>query len=190
MSIGRELTERGYTLMEIVVAAVPLALIGLSLFSAFSFTVAFSRRGEGNVEAVREARMALHYLAQELREAGATPGAIVVWSREEGDSVDGVGFLTARVDGPGRPFVTDPYGTPRWQQAVYYVHDRARGELRRITDESTTLTVPASRARGRVEARQVRRLRVERQGNLVRIIVTVGRTSGEAVLDMAVRPRN
>lgn len=78
----RRPTEQGYTLMEVVVASVPLALIALLLFAVFGFTVAFSRRVEVKVEAVQQARMALHFIAQELREASAAPGAIVIWSTE------------------------------------------------------------------------------------------------------------
>lgn len=146
----RRPTEQGYTLMEVVVASVPLALIALLLFAVFGFTVAFSRRVEVKVEAVQQARMALHFIAQELREASAAPGAIVIWSTEEGAAQDGIGFLTARVDGPGRPFVTEPTGTPRWQHAVYYLRDHARGELRRLTAEPTTLAPPPSWEEGRL----------------------------------------
>ncbi len=70
----RHRPEHGYTLIELAVAAVPLALIALSLFAAFAFTVAFARRGEQQVEAVQQARFALQFLAGELREASTTPG--------------------------------------------------------------------------------------------------------------------
>ena len=186
----RRPSEQGYTLMELAVASVPLALITLSLFAAFGFTVAFSRRGEAKVDAVQQGRLALHVMANELREASAAPGAIVIWSRDEGAAQDGVGFLTARVDGAGRPFLVDDSGAPRWQQAVYYLHDPARGELRRLTVEPMVLTLPLSWEKARLLARQVRRLRLERRGDLVMITLTVGGRSGEAVLEMAVRPRN
>ncbi len=182
--------ERGYTLMEIVVAAVPLALIALSLFTAFGFTVTFSRRGEAGIEAVQQARLALHLMANELREASAAPGAIVTWSRDEGAIQDGIGFLSARADRPGRPFATEALGTPRWHQAVYYLHDHVRGEIRRLTAEPAALAWPPPWAEGRVVARQVKHLRLERRGDVVTITVTVGKPSGEAVLEMAVRPRN
>ena len=183
-------TEQGYTLMEVAVASVPLALIALSLFAVFSFTVAFSRRSEAKVEAVQQARLALHIMATELREASAAPCAIVIWSRDEGAVQEGVGFLTARIDGPGRLFVIDSTGTPRWQHAAYYLHDHARGELRRLTAEPAALASPPSGAEGRLLARQVRRLHVGRQGDLVTITLTVGRPLGEVVLEMAARPRN
>jgi len=200
MSARRQrLPEQGYTLMELAVAAVPLALIALSIFGAFSFTVAFTRRGEQQVEAMQQARLALQFMAQELREASTFPGAIIIWSRDEGAAQDGLGFLAARVNGPGRPFITDPTGGPRWQQAVYYLHDAARGELRRITRGPSTLASPASwdedsRNEGRVLAKQVTRFRVKRQGDLLTITLTVavnpGNPPAEATLETAVRPRN
>lgn len=191
----RRRSEGGYTLAELAVAAVPLAIIALSLFAAFAFTVAFARRGEQQVEAVQQARLALHVIAQELREASVVPGAIIVWSREDGAAQDGVGFLTARADGPGRPFATDPPGVPRWQQAIHYIHDPARGELRRVTTAPAGLAVPPSGDQGRVLARQVRRFRLTRAGDLVSISLTVaapapGTPSAETVLETAVRPRN
>lgn len=200
----RPLAERGYTLMELVVASMPLALVAFSLFAAFQFTVTFSRRGEAGVEAVQQARQALHVMANELREASAAPGAIVIWSREQGDAFDGLGFLSARVDGPGRAFVTDPHGTPRWHRVVYYVHDHVRGELRRLVAESmalapttlapTSLSLPPSTAgagaAGRTMARQVKRLHPVRHDDLVTITLTVAKPSGEVVLETAVRPRN
>lgn len=183
-------TEQGNTLMEIVAASVPLALIGLLLFSAFGFTVAFSRRGGVQVEAIQQARIALHLLARELHESSAAPDAIIIWSRNAGAARDGVGFLTARVDGPRRSFLTDSAGTPHWQQAVYYLHDGASGELRRFTGEPRAPASPQAWAKGRFLAGRVRRLHVERRNDLVIINLTVGVPLREAVLETAVRPRN
>ncbi|MGQ0549186.1 MAG: PulJ/GspJ family protein [Armatimonadota bacterium] len=186
----RRLTaEDGYTLIEIVVAAVPLTIVALSLFGAFGFTVNFSRRGEAGIEAVQQARAALHFMTTELREANSAPGAIVTWSRQAGADQDGLGFLSARSEGPGRPFDTDPYGTPRWQHAVYYVHDHARGELRRLTGPAMLVSPPTD-VEGRTVARQVKDVRFERRGDIVAITLTVARPSGVATLEMAVRPRN
>ncbi len=193
------LLEHGYTLIELTIAAVPLALIALSLFAAFGFTVAFTRRGEQQVEAVQQARLALQFMAGELREGSTAPGAILVWSDDEGTVRDGLGFLTARVDGPGRPFITHPTGGPHWQQALYYLHDVTRRELRRITRGPSTLASPASWEEdpwsgGRVVATQVTRFRVNRQGDLLTLTVTVvlnpRNPPAETTLETAVRPRN
>ena len=193
------LGERGYTLMEMAIAAVPLAIIALSLFAAFAFTIAFTRRGEQQVEAVQQVRFALQFMIGELREASTAPAAIALWSRDEGAEQDGLGFLIARPEAPGRPFITDPAGVPRWQQAVYYLYDAAQGELRRITREPS---LPASlppgedgpHGDGRVLARHITRFDVRRQGDLLTITLTV-RTSpvnptADVVLTTAVMPRN
>ncbi len=182
--------ERGYTLIEIAVAAVPFAIIALSLLAAFGFTVTFTLRSEAKIDAVRQAGLALQILAQELHEASAAPGAIITWSSDEGAAQNGIGFRAARENGPGGPFVTDPTGVPRWRHTVYYVHDPLREELRRIADESTTLAPPSEGEAGRVVARQVRDFRVSRQDDLVTISLTIGKPSPETVLQMAVRPRN
>ena len=181
--------ERGFTLIEIVVAAVPLTIVALSLFAAFGFTVKFSRRGEAGIEAVQQARAALHFMTVELHEASGARGAILTWSRQEGAEWDGLGFLSARVEGPGRAFDTDAHGTPRWQHAVYYVHDYARGEIRRFAGPAT-LDSPPPAVGGRIVARHVKEARFERRGDLVTITLTVAKPSGVATLEMAVRPRN
>ncbi len=182
--------ERGYTLIEIAVAALPFAIIALSLLAAFGFTVMFTLRSEAKIDAVRQAGLALQILAQELREASVAPGAIITWSSDKGDSQDGIGFLAARENRPGRPFVTDPTGAPRWRHAVYYVHDPLREELRRIEDEPATLAPPSEGEAGRVVARQIRHFRVSRQDDLFTVSLTIGKPSLETVLQMAVRPRN
>lgn len=189
MIARRPTGESGFTLMEIVVASVPLAIVAFSLFAAFGFTVSFSRRGEAGIEAVQEARQALHFMAVEVREASGARGAILTWSRQDGAEQDGLGFLSARLEGPGRPFDTDPHGTPRWQHAVYYVHDHARGELRRLVGPAT-LGSPPLPVEGRTMARQVKEARFERRGDVVTITLAVAKPSGVATLETAVRPRN
>lgn len=175
--------------MEIVVAAVPLTMVAFSLFAAFGFTVNFSRRGEVGIEAVQQARQALHFMTVELREASGERGAILIWSRQNGAEQYGLGFLTARVEGPGRRFDTDAYGTPRWQHAVYYVYDHDRGEIRRVVGPPL-LELPPLPVEGRTMARQVKEARFERRGDVVTITLTVAKPPGIATLEMAVRPRN
>lgn len=175
--------------MEIMVAAVPLAIVALSLFGAFGFTVNFSRRGEVGIEAVQQARQALHFMTVELREASGARGAIQTWSRQEGAEQDGFAFLSARVEGPGRPFETDAHGTPRWQHAVYYVFDHARGELRRFAGPAIPGSPPPA-VPGRTVARHVKEARFERRGDLVSITLMVAKPSGVTTLETAVRPRN
>ncbi|MBI5773256.1 MAG: hypothetical protein HZA89_05875, partial [Verrucomicrobia bacterium] len=51
-------------------------------------------------EAVQQARFALQFMAGELREASTVPGAIIVWSTDEGAAQDGLGFLTGRAKPP------------------------------------------------------------------------------------------
>ncbi|MGQ0571358.1 MAG: PulJ/GspJ family protein [Armatimonadota bacterium] len=186
----RRPTEHGYTLMEVAVVVAPMALIALSLFAAFRFTVLFSQRIGTGVEALQQARLAMSRVSAELREADATPGAIVIFSRDAGDAQDGVGFFSARLERAGRPFDNDDNGAPRWQRAVYYLHDHARGELRRFTGERATLRLPAPTSGGAVLARHIRRLRLAREGDLVTITLMVAKPTGEAVLETAVRPRN
>ncbi|MDR7518380.1 MAG: hypothetical protein QN131_00145 [Armatimonadota bacterium] len=183
-------SERGYTLIELVAASVPVALIGLMVFSVFAFTAAFTRRSERQTETFQEARSALHLLAAELRESSTAPGALMVWSRDEGAPNDGIGFLAARAESPGRPFLTDGNGMPQWQEAVYYAHDRDSGDLRRITGDPATLWRPPHGAQGRLVARHIIRLRVQRREDLVVITVTVAKPPGEPTLEIAVRPRN
>lgn len=182
--------ERGFTLLEFAVAAVPLALVGLALVASFRFTVAFSRRGEEGADVAQQAQFALQRLTTELREASAAPDAIVIWSREQGAPFDGVGFLSARLERPGRPFTTDAGGAPHWQQAVYYLHDPSTRKVRKIIAEPASLAQPPVGQRGMVLARQVARMHVARDGDLMTITLVALRPSGEVVLTTSVRPRN
>jgi type II secretory pathway pseudopilin PulG len=182
--------ERGHTLIELAIALVPLTLIGLILFSVFGFTLTFARRNEAGVERAQQARLAMHLLAQELQEATAAPGGIVLWVRDAGDAYDGVGFLAARSEEAGRPFATTSGGRPRWQEAVYYLHDPASGELRRLTGDPERLGALPAHTRGRVLASSVRRLRIERRGDLITISMSVAASPTELSMRTAVRPRN
>jgi hypothetical protein len=168
----------------------PLAIAGLVLLAVLGFALGYIRRGEGEVSAVQEARVALHFLAMELREASGDSGATAVWSRADGAQRDGVGFFSARADAPGRAFAADSGGGPRWLQAVYYVHDPSSGELRRMLGPTGDLILPQPSREGRVVARRVKGLAVSRQGDLVTVKLTVEGARADVILDVAARPRN
>ncbi|MGQ0550543.1 MAG: hypothetical protein ACT4PY_12845 [Armatimonadota bacterium] len=134
--------------------------------------------------------LALHLMVNELREGSAAPGAVVIWFRDEGADYDGIGFLSARTDGPERAFATEPFGARRWHRVVYYVHDPAREEVRRLASDTSIGTEPPLVTEGRIVARQVKYMRLVRQRDVVTITLTVEKPLGEAILEMAVRPRN
>lgn len=182
--------QRGYSLIELAVASASFAIVGLLLFSVFVFTSRFAHRSEARVDAFQEARLALQVMASELREASVLPNALVIWSRDEGDANDAVGFLSARMEGSGRPFTTDIDGVPYWQEAVFYLYDSARGELRRLVAEPGALALPPLWEQGRILAREVRRFRVARRQDIITVTLTMGTPSDEIVLEIAVRPRN
>lgn len=170
--------------------SVPLALVGLLLFSAFAFTMTFSRRGQAEAAVIQQARIALHFMAQELREASDESGVIRLWSRHDGAPYDAIGFLVARVDGPGRAVSTDDRGTMTWQGSANYVHDDARQELWRITGDTHLPDVISGVAGGRLMARQVSALQTQRTPGLITVRLTVKLPTGERVLETTVRPRN
>ena len=94
--------ERGYTLVEVAVAAVPMAVIALSLFAAFGFTVTFARRAETQVEELQRAAVGLSFLARELSEASAALGrrGALVSTRRRGSRCTGLSHRPARGSGP------------------------------------------------------------------------------------------
>jgi hypothetical protein len=59
-----------------------------------------------------------------------------------------------------------------------------------MTGDSATLEAIPVRGRARVLARNVSRLHVERQGELITIALAVDTPPGEIVLETTVRPRN
>jgi hypothetical protein len=183
-------TEQGVTLLELVATAVPAAILGLVLLAVLGFGLGFIERGGRETSAVQEARIALHFLAMEIREASDDPRAIAVWRREQGAPQDAVGFLSARAESPGRVFAADADGSPRWLGAVFYIHDPSSGELRRIERPLGNLTVLPSTGEGRVVARRVKELEANLQRGLVTARLTIEGARADVVLHVAARPRN
>lgn len=182
-------SERGFTIMELLVGLTMGGLVGSLLFAVWTFTISFARRGGVEVEAQQFGRIAVATLARELREAKTGPEAIAVWSTEEDAPVDAIGFVSAR-ESAGSPFGADDGGNPLWRSAVYYVHDRVGGILRRQQRPwEGQLTIPPPQE-GRVVARGVRSIQFTLQGDLVTLTLHVASGRREITLQTAVLPRN
>ena len=182
--------ERGFTIMELLIGLTMAGLVGSLLFAVWTFTLSFTRRGGTEVEAQQMGRIAMVTLTRELREALADSNAVAVWSTADGGPVDAIGFVSAREGVAGRPFGIDASGNPTWQTAVYYVHDRTGGTLRRLARPwEGTLAFPPT-GEGRVVARGTRLARFTRQGDLVTITLLVAAGRREITLQTSVLPRN
>lgn len=182
--------ESGFTLVELMVATAISGIVSGLLFSVFVTTVNFTKRGAAEVEAQQVVRIALSQMVKDLREAHAAGEAMAIWPEADGEWFHAIGFVSARQEVGGRPFETDRDGNPDWQTAIYYVHDRQRGELRRIAKSwDGTLTVPPT-GEGRVVARGVKYISIARREDLVTIafVINVGRR--ESRLETAVHLRN
>lgn len=190
MTHGFRRAERGFTIMELVIALTIAGLVGSLLFAVWTFTLSFTRRGGGEVEAQQFGRIAMATMVRELREALADTGAVAIWSIADGAEVDAIGFVSARQDVSGRPFNTDADGNPSWRTAVYYVHDRSSGVLRRLAQPwEGALAMPPTNE-GRVVTRGAREVHFARQGDLVTITLRVAAGRREITLETAVLPRN
>ncbi len=182
--------ETGYTLIELAVAAGVFAIIGTLLAAVMVILLRFNSRGALEVETERLARTALALLAGELREAPADSEAFAAWPWDDGEGFRIIGFVSARQEVGGRPFAADPEGRPQWRTAVYYVHDRQTGTLRRIARAwNGTLSDPPDGG-GRLAARGVRRMSVSRRGELVTVTLDLTAGARALTLEAAARPRN
>ena len=182
--------ETGYTLIELAVAAGVFAIIGSLLASVMVILMRFNSRGASDVETERLARTALAHLAGELREAPADTEAFAAWPWDDGEGFRVVGFVSARQETGGRPFAADPEGRSQWRTAVYYVHDRQTGTLRRMTRAWNGTLADPPEGGGRLAARGVRRMSVSRRGELVTVTLDLTAGSRALTLEAAARPRN
>lgn len=181
--------DSGFTLMEVVIGLALSSLIGSIIFAVWTFTLTFTRRGSLEVEAQQHGRIALTVLAGELREAAAGASSLAVWSSADGQPVDAVGFLGARSEEDRRTFSIES-GGPSWQTAVYYVHDRAAGMLRRVARPwEGHFSMPPT-GEGRVVARGVREVRFAHRNDLITITLRVAAGRREVTLETTVLPRN
>ena len=182
--------ETGYTLIALAVAAGVCAIIGSLLAAVLVILIRFNSRGASEVETERLARIALDHLTGELREAPAGTGTFAAWPWDDGQGFRAIGFVSARQETGGRPFAADPEGRPQWRTAVYYVHDRQAGTLRRMTSAWNGTLAGPPEAGGRLAARGVRRMNVSRRGELVTVTLDLTAGSRALTLEAAARPRN
>lgn len=186
----RRLPERGFTIIEVVVAAAVSGLVATTLFAAFAFTLKFVGRGRAEVEAQRLARIALAILVSELRESLGDADTIAVWSIAAGDAVDAVGFVSPRQETDGQPFRADAAGNPLGSTVIYYVFNPADRTLRRVVRPWEGLLISPPIGEGRIVAPGTSGASFQRERDLVTITLRVAADRGEATLQAVVSPRN
>lgn len=182
--------ERGFTLLELMAAGVPLLLIGLLLTSVFGFVAGFVARRDRQTDVLRQGRTALALLTRELRESSLRPDRFAAWDQDGDGSLDAMGFLVPRAAERPRPFLTDLTGMPQWEGAIFYLYDRGTRELRRVAAGPLSLSATPSNQKGSVVARRITRFHIERHEDMVLVSLDVGTPPDDTVLQAGVRPRN
>lgn len=120
----RSRSNRGYTLIEVVVASFMGLLVLGALISVFWTTRGTEREAREAFEVTGEATLAIRQLQEDLRSTSLS--SIALFS-------GGFSLLSARPVGDETTFGITNFGVPQWQKYVYYVVTPTADGLGRLT---------------------------------------------------------
>jgi hypothetical protein len=137
-------TEQGYSIVDVLVALVMLALLLLSIYRLYIPTFALSQNLHEGLEAQQDVRLGLDRVSRALHETTTAFGRLRVYGPQAGcaGAFEGcIGFVTAR------DTCTGPFrlvgGAPDWQATIYVWRDTESNELRLHCDAGSTFPVGA-----------------------------------------------
>jgi hypothetical protein len=136
--------EAGYSIVDVLVGLVLLALVILSIYQLYIPTFALSQNIHEGLEAQQDVRLGLDRVARALHETSTAFGRVRLYAASSGCSgaYEGcIGFVTAR-DAQCTGTFRLVGGAPDWQATIYVWRDTSSNELRLRCDASSTF--PAS----------------------------------------------
>lgn len=142
--MGRLRTERGYSIVDVLVGPVLLALVVLSIYQLYIPTFRLSQNVHEGLEAQQGVRLAIDRVARALHETSTAFGRMRLYAAESGCSgaYEGcIGFVTARDACVGAFRLVG--GAPDWQATVYVWRDTSSNELRLRCDASSAFPARA-----------------------------------------------
>jgi type II secretory pathway component PulJ len=139
----RPRTERGYSIVDVLVGLVLLALVILSIYQLYLPTFRLSQNIHEGLETQQDVRLAIDRVARALHETSTAFGRVRLYGAESGctGAYEGcIGFVTAR-DAQCAGAFQLVGGAPDWQATMYVWRDTASNELRLRCDASSTFPV-------------------------------------------------
>jgi len=140
--VKRLRTERGYSIVDVLVGLVLLALVILSIYQLYIPTFTLSQNIHEGLEAQQDVRLGLDRVSRALRETTTAFGRVRIYAPEAGctGAFEGcIGFVTARDACTGSFRLVG--GTPDWQATIYVWRDTLSNELRLRCDAGSTFPV-------------------------------------------------
>ncbi len=140
--MARLLTERGYSIVDVLVGLVMLALLILSIYRLYVPTFALSQNIHDGLEVQQDVRLGLDRVSRALHETTTAFGRLRVYASEAGctGAFEGcIGFVTARDACTGSFRLVG--GAPDWQATIYVWRDTLSNELRLRCDADSTFPV-------------------------------------------------
>jgi hypothetical protein len=137
-------TERGYSITDVLVGLLLLALVILSIYQLYVPTFTLSQNLHEGLEAQQDVRLGLDRVSRALRETTTAFGRVRLYAPEAGctGAFEGcIGFVTARDACTGSFRLVG--GAPDWQATIYVWRDTASNELRLRCDADSTFPVGA-----------------------------------------------
>lgn len=137
-------SERGYSIVDVVVGLVLLALVMLPIYGLYRSTFTLARSIHDGLEAQQDVRLGLDRVSRALHETTTAFGRARVYAPEAGcsGSFEGcIGFVTAREACTGSFRLIG--GAPDWQATIYVWRDTLANELRLRCDAASTFPVEA-----------------------------------------------
>ena len=135
--------ERGYSIVDVLVGLVLLALVILSIYRLYIPTFTLSQNVHEGLEAQQGVRLAIDRMARALHETSTAFGRVRLYAAESGcrGAYEGcIGFVTAR-DAQCTGAFRLVGGAPDWQATIYVWRDRASNELRLRCDTNSAFPV-------------------------------------------------
>lgn len=140
--MARLLTERGYSIVDVLVGLVMLALVILSIYRLYIPTFALSQNIHDGLEVQQDVRLGLDRVSRALHETTTAFGRLRVYAPEAGctGAFEGcIGLVTARDACTGAFRLVG--GAPDWQATIYVWRDTLSNELRLRCDTASTFPV-------------------------------------------------
>ncbi len=136
--------EQGYSIVDVLVGLVLLALVILSIYQLYVPTFTLSRNVHEGLEAQQDVRLGIDRVARALHETSTAFGRVRLYTAKSGctGAYEGcIGFVTARDACTGSFRLVG--GAPDWQATIYVWRDTSSNELRLRCDTSSAFPVSA-----------------------------------------------
>ena len=135
-------TERGFSIVDVVVSLALLGLLTLAIFQLYMPTFTLSQNLHEGLAAQQDVRLGIDRVARALHETSTAVGRVRLYEAGSGctGTYEGcIAFVTAREECTGSFRLVG--GAPDWQATIYVWRDTSSDELRLRCDTSSAFPV-------------------------------------------------